>query len=97
MTQLSNVLITDKFVLTVLLSVIKTFDNCVISKVDVWAIILTFNEIYSTIVIVKTMHEFQITVKLGDKEQFDMEQIGVKEPFGTKMPVYIIRIRNIWH
>jgi hypothetical protein len=34
MTQLSNVLI-------VLLSVIKTFDNCVISKAVVWAIIIS--------------------------------------------------------
>ena len=24
---------------------------------------------------------FDITVKLGDKERFDKEQIGVKEPF----------------
>ena len=31
------------------------------------------------------------TVKLGDKERFDKEQIGVKEPFS----VYFIRIRNI--
>ena len=33
------------------------------------------------------------TVKLGDKEQ-----IGVKEPFPvTNLPVYFIRIRDIWH
>ena len=25
----------------------------------------------------------EITVKLGDKEQFDKEQIGVKEPFSV--------------
>ena len=25
--------------------------------------------------------DYPITVKLGDKERFDMEQIGVKEPF----------------
>ena len=32
-------------------------------------------------------------VKLGDKEQ-----ICVKEPFPvTNVPVYFIRIRNIWH
>ena len=39
------------------------------------------------------------TVKLGDKEQFDKEQIGVKEPFPmTNLPIYFIRtiyfIRN---
>ena len=27
---------------------------------------------------------FRITVKFGDKERFDKEQIGVKEPFGVK-------------
>ena len=32
------------------------------------------------------------TVKLGDKEQFDKEQIGVKEPFPvTNLPIYFIR------
>ena len=37
------------------------------------------------------------TVKLGDKEQFDNEQIGVEEPFPvTNLPIYFIRIRNIW-
>ena len=37
------------------------------------------------------------TVKLGDKEWFDKEQIGVKEPFPvTNLLTYIIRIRNIW-
>ena len=37
------------------------------------------------------------TVKLGDKERFDKEQIGVKEPFPvTNLPIYFIRIRNIW-
>ena len=37
------------------------------------------------------------TVKLGDKERFDKEQNGVKEPFPvTNMPIYFIRIRNIW-
>jgi hypothetical protein len=36
-------------------------------------------------------------VKLGDKERFDKEQIGVKEPFPMKkLPIYFIRIRNIW-
>ena len=40
---------------------------------------------------------FCSTVKLGDKEQFDKEQIGVKEPFPmTNLPIYFIRIRNIW-
>ena len=29
------------------------------------------------------------TVKLGDKEHFDKEQIGVKEPFPmTNLPIY---------
>ena len=38
------------------------------------------------------------TVKLGNKELFDKEQIGIKEPFPvTNFPVYFIRIRNIWH
>ena len=37
------------------------------------------------------------TVKLGDKERFDKEQISVKEPFpATNLPIYFIRIRNIW-
>ena len=30
---------------------------------------------------------FRNTVKLGNKEQFDKEQIGIKEPFlGTYLP-----------
>ena len=33
------------------------------------------------------------TVKLGDKERFDKEQIGAKEPFS----IYFIRIRNFLH
>ena len=38
------------------------------------------------------------TVKLGDKEWFDKEQICVKEPFPiTNLPIYFIRIRYIWH
>ena len=39
-------------------------------------------------------------VKLGDKEQFDKEQIGVtvNESFPvTDLPIYFMRIRNIWH
>jgi hypothetical protein len=33
------------------------------------------------------------TVQLGDKERFDKEQIGVKEPFPmTNLPIYFIRI-----
>ena len=37
------------------------------------------------------------TVKLGDKERFDKEQIGIKEPFPvTNLIIYFIRIRNIW-
>ena len=37
------------------------------------------------------------TVKLGDKEQFDKEQISVKEPFPTtNLPIYFTRIRKIW-
>ena len=41
-------------------------------------------------------NEDNSTVKLGDKEQIDKEQIGVKEPFRvTNLPVYFIRIRNI--
>jgi hypothetical protein len=40
--------------------------------------------------------ENQSTVKLGDKEGFDKEQIGVKEPFPvTNLIVYIIITRNI--
>ena len=36
------------------------------------------------------------TVKLGNKELFDKEQIGIKEPFPvTNLPVYFIRIRNL--
>ena len=38
------------------------------------------------------------TVKLGDEERFDKEQIGVKESISaTKLSIYIIWIRNIWH
>ena len=38
------------------------------------------------------------TVKLGDKERFDKEQIGVKEQFpATNLLIYFIRISNIWH
>ena len=38
------------------------------------------------------------TVKLGDKERFDKEQIGVKEPFPvTNLLVCFIVIRNIWN
>ena len=38
------------------------------------------------------------TVKLVDKDRFEKEQVGVKEPFPvTNLPVYFIRIRNIWH
>ena len=38
------------------------------------------------------------TVKFGDKERFYKEQIGVKLAFSvTNLPVYFIRIRNIWH
>ena len=38
----------------------------------------------------------QDTVKLGDKEWFDKEHIGVKEPFPvTNLPIIFIRIRNI--
>ena len=35
-----------------------------------------FKQLFSKIII-------QITVKLGDKEPFDKEQIGVKEPFSV--------------
>jgi hypothetical protein len=38
------------------------------------------------------LKETSSTVKLGDKEQ-----IGVKEPFPvTNLPIYFIRVRNIW-
>ena len=41
--------------------------------------------------------KMRYTVKLGDKERFDKEQIGVKEPFPvTNLTIYFIRIRNIW-
>ena len=41
----------------------------------------------------KLDNEVSNTVKLGDKER-----IGVMEPFPvTNLPVYFIRIRNIWH
>ena len=36
---------------------------------------------------------FRGTVKLGDKERFNKEQIGVKEPFPVTK---FIPIRNIW-
>ena len=36
-------------------------------------------------------------VKLGYKEQFDKNKIGVKEPYPvTNLSIYFIRIRNIW-
>ena len=34
------------------------------------------------------------TVKLGNKERFDNEKIGVKDC--DQFPVYFIKIRNIW-
>ena len=39
------------------------------------------------------------TVKLGNKEQFDKEQIGIKEPFPVKNLPFTsyLRIRNFWH
>ena len=38
------------------------------------------------------------TVKLGNKEWFDKEQIGIKEPFPVnQFAIYFIRIRNFWH
>ena len=38
------------------------------------------------------------TVKFGDKEQFDKEQIGLTKLLSvTNLPVYFIRIRNIWY
>ena len=33
---------------------------------------------------------FRITVKLGNKERFDKELIGIKEPFPVTK-------RNLWH
>ena len=42
-------------------------------------------------------HSIAYTVKLGDKERFDKEQIGVKEPIPViNLLIYFIRIRNIW-
>ena len=42
--------------------------------------------------------EIHSTVKFGNKERFDKEQIGIKKPFPvTNLPVYFIRIRSIWH
>ena len=36
------------------------------------------------------------TVKLGNKELFDKEQIGIKEPFPvTALPVYLINSEQI--
>ena len=47
--------------------------------------------------ITATFKNVASTVKLGDKEWFDKVQIGVKEPFpGSNIPIYFIRIRNIW-
>jgi hypothetical protein len=41
--------------------------------------------------------EHKLWAKLGDKEWFDKEQIGVKEPFPvTNLPLYVMRIENIW-
>ena len=43
------------------------------------------------------MSKFVYTVKLGDKERFDKEQISFKEPFPvTNLPIYFIRINKIW-
>ena len=39
----------------------------------------------------------KLWAKLGDKEWFDKEQIGVKEPFPeTNLPLYVMRIEKIW-
>ena len=41
----------------------------------------------------ESLHKYCTTVKLGDKERFDKEQIGVKEPFPlTNLPIYFIWI-----
>ena len=41
---------------------------------------------------------YAYTVKLGNKEQFDKEQIGIKEPFPvTNLPSTSYWIRNFWH
>jgi hypothetical protein len=41
---------------------------------------------------------YAYTVKLGNKEQFDKEQIGIKEPFPvTNLPFTSYWIRNFWH
>ena len=38
------------------------------------------------------------TVKLGNKERFEKEKIGNKEPFiRGQFAIYSIRIRNFWH
>ena len=37
------------------------------------------------------------TVKLGNKEQFDKEQISIKEPSRDQFAIYSIRIKNFWH
>ena len=43
-------------------------------------------------------YKFFYTFKLGDKERFDKEQIGVKEPFSvTNLLVYFIGLGSIWH
>ena len=40
----------------------------------------------------KLLHSKVITVKLGDKERFDQEQIGVKELFMDYQPFYAINL-----
>ena len=38
--------------------------------------------------------EYVGKVKVGNKERFDKEHIGIKKPF--PVAVYFIRIRNFW-
>ena len=69
-------------------------------KIMVWLSYLYTKYVLISIYLYPMVSTFYLggTVKLGDKERFDKEQIGVKEPFPwTNLPIYIIRLRNIWH
>ena len=68
-------------------------------KIMVWLSYLYTKYVLISIYLYPMVSTFYLggTVKLGDKEWFDKEQICVKEPFpAANLPIYFTRIRNIW-
>ena len=48
--------------------------------------------VFTTYTYLPSQHGSDTTVKLGDKERFDNEQIGVKELFNDYQPFYTIKL-----